>query len=297
MTMHVPVKTGLSCILTVTMRNYAAGVVAMFLCAATAMAQMSVEVIPLKYRSAEELIPILQPMLVRDGSISGLRGQLVVRTTPSNLAEVRRVLASIDTAPRRLLISVAQHASSDASRRGAEISGSVRSDDVRVTIPGSAAPRDGLQARVYDTRTLDNVRVTQTVQVLEGRSAFVQSGADVPVPQRRVVRSIVNGRVVDQVVDDVHYRAADTGFQVTPRVSGDVVTLEVAPQREAFVHGGRGAVEVQRVVSTVSGRLGEWIELASVTQERGSEREVVLGRAGVNQSRSRSVLVKVEELR
>jgi hypothetical protein len=51
------------------------------------------------------------------------------------------------------------------------------------------------------------------------------------------------------------------------------------------------------VVSTVSGRLGEWIELAAVSQERTSEREVILGRAGATRSETRSVLVKVEELR
>jgi hypothetical protein len=271
----------------------------LLLAAGGAIAQMSVEVIALKYRTAEEVIPLLQPMLAKGGSLSGLRGQLVVRTTPANLAELRRVLTTVDAAPRRLLISVAQDSAYDASRRGAEISGSLRAEDnLRLTIPGSStAPRDGLQARIYDSRSLDNVRVTQTVQVLEGRSAFINSGAEVPVRDRRTVRSVVNGRVVDQVVDDVQYRSADTGFQVTPRVTGDVVTLDVSPQREAFVQGVPGVVDVQRVVSTVSGRLGEWIELAAISQSCESDREVILGRAGGTRTQSRSVLVKVEELR
>ena len=83
---------------------------------------MNVEVVPLKYRTAEELIPILQPMLARDASISGLRGQLVVRTTRENLRELRRVLDSLDVAPRRLLITVAQDTASEgaAGRRSRE---------------------------------------------------------------------------------------------------------------------------------------------------------------------------------
>jgi hypothetical protein len=283
-------------------RRHAAFLIAalfLLLAAGGALAQMSVEVIALKYRTAEEVIPMLQPMIASGGSLSGLRGQLVVRTTQANLAELRRVLASVDAAPRRLLISVAQDTAYDASRRGAEISGSLRAEDnLRLTIPGSTgAPRDGVQARVYDSRSVDNVRVTQTVQVLEGRSAFIQSGAEGAFPQRRVVRSVVNGRVVDQLVDDVQYRSADTGFEVTPRLAGDIVTLDVSPRREAFVQGVPGVVDVQRVVSTVSGRLGEWIELAAVSQERTSEREVILGRAGRTRTESRSVLVKVEELR
>jgi hypothetical protein len=266
-----------------------------------AMAQMSVEVIALKHRTAEEVIPVLQPMLARDGSLSGLRGQLVVRTTRENLRDLRRILDSIDVAPRRLLITVAQDTSADGSRRGTEITGSLRTDDqLRLNVPGSSGQireRDGIQARVYDTRSMENVRVMQTVQVLEGRSAYVQSAVSAPLPQRRVVRSVVNGRAVDQVVDSVDYAHADPGFYVTPRVSGDGVTLEISPQRESFVQRAPGVVDVQRVVSTVSGRLGEWIELAAVSQQRTGERDVLLGRAGANRSESRSVLVKVEELR
>jgi hypothetical protein len=266
-----------------------------------AFAQMSVEVVALKYRSAEELIPILQPMLARDASISGLRGQLVVRTTRENFRELRRVLDSIDVAQRRLLVTVAQDTASEGSRRGAEISGSLRSDDrLRLNLPRSASSareQDGIGARIYDSRSVDSVHVLQTLQVLEGRSAFIQAGSSAPVAERRVVRSVVNGRVIDQVVDSVEYRQADTGFHVTARIASDRVILEISPQREAFVQRAPGVVDVQRVTSTVSGRLGEWIELASVSQARESERDVLLGRASTNRAENRSLLVKVEELR
>lgn len=46
------------------------------------------EVIPLKYRTAEQVIPIILPMLAREGGVSGLQNQLVVRTTPANLEEI-----------------------------------------------------------------------------------------------------------------------------------------------------------------------------------------------------------------
>jgi type II secretory pathway component GspD/PulD (secretin) len=265
-----------------------------------AWSQMSVEVVPLKYRTAEEVIPVLQPMLARDGSISGLRGQLVVRTTRENFRELRRVLDSIDVAPRRLLITVAQDTASEGSRRGAEISGSLRTDDrLRLNLPGAPSSRqqDGINARIYDTRSIDSVNVLQTVQVLEGRTAFIQTGSSAPIAERRVVRSVVNGRVVDQLVEGVDYRQADTGFHVTARVASDRVTLDISPQREAFVQRSPGVVDVQRVTSTVSGRLGEWIELATVSQERQSERDVLLGRASANRSENRSLLVKVDELR
>lgn len=271
---------------------------ALLVCAAAAPAQMVLEVIPLRHRTVEEVIPVLQPMVARDASLSGMRGQLIVRTTPANLEEVKRILASIDVAARRLQITVAQAVAGQGERRGAEISGSVGSGDARLNVPGTGRPppRDGVEARIYDNRASENVRVMQTVQVLEGRSAYVQTGQSVPQRGRTVTRSVVGGRVVEQVVDGVDYRNLDTGFYVTPRLSGDRVTLDISTQREA--PGGRpGAVDVQRVNATVSGRLGEWLEVAATSEERSTQRDALLGRGGASRSENRSVLLKVDELR
>src|SRR5262245_32189996 len=81
------------------------------------------EVIPLKYRAAEQVIPVLKPLLDPRGSISGMQNQLIIRTTPANLAELRKALASIDAMPRRLIITVRQDADIDRGRTNAEVSG------------------------------------------------------------------------------------------------------------------------------------------------------------------------------
>jgi type II secretory pathway component GspD/PulD (secretin) len=59
---------------------------------ATVQAQQSVlEVIDLKYRSAEQIVPMLKPLLAPGGTVSALQNRLIVRTTPQNLAELRKV--------------------------------------------------------------------------------------------------------------------------------------------------------------------------------------------------------------
>ena len=273
-----------------------------------ASAQVTVlEVIPLKYRTAEQVIPLIQPMLAPEGSVSGLQNQLIVRTTPDNLQEIRRILASVDTMPRRLLITVRQDADSERSRRDSEISGSVGNDHARVTVPGSDDRRGGsvvlnggddrLRAHVLDSRSVARDRNSQTLQVLEGNSAFIRIGQSVPVPQRREVQTVVNGRVVSQVVDSVEYRDVDSGFYVLPRLAGDNVTLDINPQHDTLSRRPRGAVDVQRVATTVSGRLGEWIEIAGVDQDLGKEQSVALGRASTGGSDRRRVLVRVEVLK
>lgn len=278
----------------------------MVLLAGPALAQTTVEVILLKYRQADQVIPVLQPLLGREASISNFQNQLVIRATPAELAQVKRVLAGIDTPPRRLLITVRQDADISGSRREAEVSGSIGNNNARVTVPGSGSReggnvvlRDGddrLRARVVDSSQAGGERTAQTVQVLEGYSAFIRAGESQPVRNRQVVRTMVNGQWVDRVVETTDYREATTGFNVRPRLQGEMVTLDIDPQRETFDEQRRGTVNVQRVSTTVSGRLGEWMDLGGISEERSNDSSGILSTRSVRSSDRRGVQVKVELL-
>ena len=273
---------------------------------AGASAQTTVEVITLKYRQAEEVIPVIRPMLGRDASVSNFQNQLVIRATAVELAQVKAVLASIDTPPRRLRITVSQDADVTRDRREAEISGSIGGDQARVTVPGSGSReggnlvlRDGddlLRARAADSRQSGSERTAQTVNVLEGASAFIRVGESRPVRNRQVERAVVNGQSVERVVESVEFRDATTGFNVRPRLQGDRVTLEIEPQRESFDTQRRGTVNVQRVATTVSGRLGEWIDLGGIGEERSDTASGILDMRSTRSSDRRGVRVKVEAL-
>src|SRR5262245_56010772 len=256
----------------------------------TALAQVTVlEVIPLRYRTVDQVLPVIQPMLAKGGTASGLQGQLVIRTTPGNLEEIRRILASIDTMPRRLLISVRQDAYATYGERGAAVSGRIGSEG-----------NDRLRARVVDTSSADSDRNTQTVQVMEGSPAFIRVGQSVPVQQQPqpLVRTFPGGgRVVEQVVGGVEYRDVTSGFYALPRVTGDRVTLDLSAQREALSGQVHGGFNVQNTVTTVSGRLGEWIEVVGTSQTAAGQQSVLLGRTAATASDTRRVLVKVEELK
>jgi len=276
------------------------------LLATGAGAQTTVEVIPLKYRQADQLIPVLQPLLGRDASISNFQNQLVIRATPAEMAQVKNILASLDTPPRRLMITVRQDADVSGSRREAEVSGSIGNGQARVIVPGNNSReggnvvlRDGddrLRARVVESNRAGSERIGQTVQVLEGYTAFIRAGESRPVPSRQVVRTMVNGQWVDRVVETTDYRDATTGFNVRPRLQGDRVTLDIDPQRESFDDQRRGAVNVQRAATTVSGRLGEWISIGGISEERSDDRSDIFSSRSTRSSDQRGVQVKVEIL-
>jgi len=286
----------------------ATGFIVLVMLAAPAVAQETVlEVIALRYRTAQEVIPILQPMLAREGSVSGFQGQLIVRTTPANLEEIKRILASVDTAPRRLLITVTHDAEVARREQSSEVSGRIGGGEARVVVPGSGERRGGsvvirdgdnrVRARGFEGVSTGSDRNTHSVQVLEGREAFIRVGQSLPVRERQVRRTVVGGQVVEQVVDSTQYRDISTGFYVLPRVSGERVTLDVSPQRETLSRGIPGGVNVQSAVTTVSGRLGEWMEIAGIAQDSSGQQSVLLGRSSVGSTETRRVLIKVEEMR
>ncbi len=260
------------------------------------------EIIPLKHRTVEQVLPAIQPFLDRQGAINGMNNQLIVRTTPSNLSQIKEILRQIDTAPRRLMITVKQSAQRQTEVDEAELSGSLGlGKNTRVIIPGSgrvsggiaeiAQGDDGLRGRLQSSSSTGTDSGTQQLQVIEGGQAFISVGKSVPVLERTVIR---NGQMVT-VVDGTQYRDVTSGFYVRPRLNGDRVTLEIAPQNNTI--DGQGRINIQQVNTVVSGRLGEWMELGGIAQSRsGSQSGVVYSTRDVG-SDQRQIMLKVEEVK
>ncbi|MCH8207927.1 MAG: hypothetical protein IIA62_02545, partial [Nitrospinae bacterium] len=97
--------------------------------AALASAQSRVEIIQLKHRLASELIPILQPLLGYQETLTGMGYKLIVKTNPENMRTVKGLIGQLDTALRSLRIIVKQGLRSYFYAREAEISGQVRLSD------------------------------------------------------------------------------------------------------------------------------------------------------------------------
>jgi hypothetical protein len=217
------------------------------------------QIVELRHRLADEVLPVLQPLLAEGGVLTGIDGLLFVRTTPANLEQIRAAIAAIDRAPRQLIITVGQDtagSSSSAGARGAVVIGRDSSASVRV---GGGSQR-------ADLRNVSSIRT------LEGNETYIAVGQSAP------------------------YREADTGFYATAHVSGNTVTLEVSPRQQRFTGRG-GVVEGGGATSTVSMPLGEWIELGAVRETAsGSTSGLLVWGRHVGASEY-SAWVKVEEIR
>lgn len=270
------------------------------------------ETIELRHRSAEELLPVIRPLLDRNEKVIGIGNQLVLRASPRNIQQIRRLLDSIDTPQRRLRITVMQGVDSDTAASLTEVSGSVGLGGARVTVPGGVNAgantgggslsigrgQDSVIARVISTRSLENDKKTQQLLVMEGNRARVESGQSVAVPQRQVIQNSWGTQVIDTTV----YREVSSGFYVLPRVNGDNVTLEIrtqndslAPNQNPNAPDNYPVTRIQNTSGRVSGRLGEWINIGGMGQQGNLDNSTLSSRSTSRLNEQRSVLIKVEE--
>lgn len=238
-----------------------------------------VEVFSLQHRTAEQVIPILRPLVEPGGAITGMQNRVIVRASRRNIEQVRQALAAIDTVPRRLVISVRQDAAGSLAARGGSVSGAIgrRGSDVDLRLRDSAA-------RASES-------VTQQVQALEGSPAFISVGQSAPVQTGTVTQTpwgtLAQGGTTIQ--------STSTGFYVVPRIAGDRVTLEVSAQRGRLTGGG--SAQGQSISTVASGRVGEWIELGGVAQSAAVDQRGILSGGQAVRSDNRSVFVRVDEVR
>lgn len=269
-----------------------------------AVAQQEMEIIPLHHRQVEQVLPVLRPLVEPGGALSGMNNQLILRASRKNRDEIKQALAALDTPARSLIIHVSQNRDASMQRGGGEAYGSVGSGNVRIIQPPSGTMNGGgrveirrgesvVGGQVLDTRSTRSARTGQSVQVVEGGRAYINVGQSLPMPLRQVV--LGPGGVI--VTDSVVYRDIGQGFYAEPRLAGDRVTLEISPQFDTPGNAGYGSANTQRVSTTVSGRLGEWIELGgSGQQSSGRDRgNLSVGTSDVRDNRS--IWLMVEEVR
>lgn len=278
------------------------GILLLSVLASAALADYPLKIIPLKHRSAEEMIPAIRPMLGPGENVGGMNYQLFVRASDQGLRDIEQLLESLDRARKNLRITLQQDVARSSESSSQELSGEGRAGNVRIIVPErEPAGRGGL---VIGGREVDSLRYSitsrsgsslnsgsQFINVLEGAPAFIRVGQSLPYVQRFM--AYAGNRIV--YGQDTQFLNVTTGFEVLPRLHGDRVELEIAP-RLSFV-GSRGIQDVrfQELSTTVSARLGEWVELGGINASRDEVSRAILETASSQSGERGVVRFKVEE--
>jgi type II secretory pathway component GspD/PulD (secretin) len=244
-----------------------------------------IEVIPLYNRPASEIQPLLEPLLENGGRVIADGSNLLVRTTPARLAEIKSFIKKLDTRLNNLLITVLQSRQATADELNAQIR-------ARLRIPGHDLSKTtgkitGYYYQTQDQSAKDNL---QTIRTLEGNPAYIKTGNTYPV---QIFQTYNSGYGYSGVSSSTEFIEATTGFAVTPRLSGQQVILDVSPWSDTF--NAQGQIRTQEVQSILKVNLGEWVELGGVDENTQSSGNRTLARSWqTNDSRLR-ILIKVDK--
>lgn len=238
--------------------------------------------IPLKHRLAAELADSVRGILDPGETVVPNGGQLIVKARPFKIAELRGLINSLDTPRYRLMVTVAQ--GRGLNRESLEAFAQTRAGM-------GDSPR--IRGHVYQTETQSLGEQIQRIQTVDGQPAVIQFGEQVPLPTQNVWGAGLTGSVVAQSSE---YRDITSGFEVTPRVSGETVTLDVAPWSSRMSRRGDGSIDTQSAHTTLQARIGEWVELGG-QMDRGLRTQLGLGGAEYStRSETNRIFLKVDKL-
>ncbi|MCU9949654.1 secretin N-terminal domain-containing protein [Pseudomonas sp. PDM13] len=250
--------------------------------------QAATEVIPLNYRTAEDVMPVVQSVLGNEGRVSAYGNQLIVNAEPAKIQELRTLLNQLDTAPKRLLISVDTSDSNYQNDRGYAVNGSASVGGVDIEA-GRGEVRGRDQVRIIRRSTDTRGGGVQQVQASEGYPALIQVGQSVPI-------TTASTGPYGQVYSNTEYRNVTRGFYVTASITGDIVHVAISSNRDRLSQSQPGVIDVQSTDTRVSGRLGEWITVGGINESSQSDDSGFLRQRSTQGSENMTMRLKVESL-
>jgi hypothetical protein len=269
-------------------------------CTGATRADYPIEVIELRHNLLQDVLPVIRPLMGEGETLTGMNNQLIVKAPPERVRQIRQLLNEIDRPPRRLIVTVSNQGDMNRYSRGYSTAADIHAGDgnirVRPGSPGQETASAGIESGdsrarigVHDRRAQGGRTVGQHVQVMEGRRAWINAGVQVPVHSRE---GYVAGGVPYER-RSVIYHDVRSGFYVVPRVSGGIVTLEILQHDDRPGERPR-TFRTQSTGTTVSGRLGEWINLGGLGNAESDSRRDIGQATSSGMSGGQQIWVKVE---
>ncbi len=204
--------------------------IGLFFCVTNVFSQPAVtKVINLTYAQADKIIPLIQPLLQPGEKISGSGQMLIVNVSRETLTELRVILHKLDQPPVTFQITIHQGDTDWLSSQTDEVT--------------------------YSTSSNTEQQQSQSVNVINGSSAFVSTGTEVPI-----ISSV--GAIWDAGVSYEQHQV-NTGILVEPHLQGSQVRLTVKRRREQQNQQAMQQFDNQQIDTTMMVPLDKWVTLGS----------------------------------
>jgi hypothetical protein len=245
------------------------------------------KVITLQHRFANDLIPMLEPLLTTDDAITGSNNQLIIRTSPQQMREIEDIISQLDTERVNRRITVKTNQTNTSETQGITANGQIKRGRIIIgNNPYSQPNTVNIDLENNQNRVQHNTQ--QFINVLDGERAFIHTGVIVPYSQDWVT---ITHRYV-RVITSTDWQEISTGFAVRPRTIGNMVEVEITP-RIARLNSNQ-FIDFEELSTVVTIGLGEWLDIGSTMQQRDEVSRKILGTNTLNTSQNSYLMIKVD---
>ncbi len=251
---------------------------------------MESAVVTIRFRSAQELAPVVSPLLGPEGRISvdARTNSLVVVDTREAIGRIAALVKRLDRPPVPLRIAVRFGQERSTAVREAEVEGSVSGDGGEV--PADRKNRQGLYARLRNDARNEIRSTGVSVTTMSGSPAYVRVGTRVPYRQR--IGPLC--RRYGGCPEAIRFYRVETGFWVTPVLAGDRIDLKIVPEIADQESGQR--VRFAAASTHIAVLPGRWTELGGGQSEQSQSLREILGVSDDVRRSVFSISVKVEKI-
>jgi type II secretory pathway component GspD/PulD (secretin) len=247
-----------------------------------------VAVIKVKYRKAAELVPVVQSMLSADGSVTVSQrvNSLVIVDNPEAIRRVYAYLERFDQPVEQVRIRVRFNTNGSNEERAVAARG--RYSDENVSIDVGRKKKDGVEISGQDRRHRQSSTFSAFVVAMSGSPAFIRTGEEIPYQQGSAFfRRHAPGDGM------VTWQTAESGFEVTPVVAGDIVHLKIVPF-VAYDERKDGVIRFFGARTELITPFGQWVEIGGTADQKNEIIREILSqsKSGGNSVNSISIMVE-----
>lgn len=241
------------------------------------------EIFQLSNRPASEIVNLVRPFLSNHGTAIANGTQLIIRTDAQNMVEIQKLIGTFDKGLNRFHISVLQtnQLSLDELNALASVHGIASNKGSRIRAKGN----------FYQLDAKTEGQVSQQIQTLEGKAAYIQVGKAYPMPTYTV-----SPYGNQYPTGGISYQTATTGFAVTPKMIGNEVLLDIEPWSDRLSHRGGGIIETQSAHSTIRAPLGKWVNFGGMENQDSKQTTGILQRSWQTNKQSLKIYIKVDKM-
>ena len=243
----------------------------------------SIAVIEIKYRHADEVLPMVRHLLSNDGTVTVDRrtNSLIISDKEDSIHKVKTFLDAYDKPIRQ--VSVYVRFNEIHSEKGGSVSADARASGHGWSVSTGGKTDDGVDVRIRGGKEDRQSDSEYFIRVASGSPAYISAGKEIPYTQRWLDLSRRYARVSETVV----FHTIDAGFEVVPVVMGDRVSIDITPRISYEIPGeDPGVIRFTRASTSLLVSPNEWVTIGG-TSETDNEVITAILEAGTHSQNSK----------